>query len=87
VFSNGLVGLAFPVPLGLSKADFARFLKFDQSAWPNLAGSTLGHPCLRRCMALELHRASQALAGAMDIIVGHNHDVVSRAWRPASPPL
>jgi len=33
VFSNGLAWLAFPVPLGLSKADFAPFLKFDQPAW------------------------------------------------------
>jgi len=66
VFSNGLVGLAFPVPFGLSKADFTRFLKFDQSAWRHTISPeapSLGHSCPRRCMVLELHIASQALAG------------------------
>ena len=33
VFSNGLVWLAFTVHLGVSKADFAPFLIFDQLAW------------------------------------------------------
>ena len=66
MFSNGLVGLAFPVPFGLSKADFTRFLKFDQSAWRHTISPeapSLGHSCPRRCMVLELHIASQALAG------------------------
>ena len=65
MFSNDPVGLAFPVPFGLSKADFARFLKFDQSAWRHTISpeAPSRHPCPRRCMVLELHIASQALAG------------------------